>query len=86
MQVQRKQHIARSREDLPIIKMEGDIMDAVLSTPHGVTIVCGATGSGKTTQVCHVVAAWGWLSRRSDCGCGLHGPLLQHHPPNACRT
>ncbi len=40
---------AAGRSKLPILAQEQEIMEAI--THHDVVIVCGETGSGKTTQV-----------------------------------
>ncbi|KAH7429629.1 hypothetical protein KP509_09G059400 [Ceratopteris richardii] len=47
--VMRSEEVRKSREKLPIIMMEQEIMEAINDNP--VTIVCGETGCGKTTQV-----------------------------------
>jgi ATP-dependent RNA helicase DHX37/DHR1 len=47
--IQRPTDVSATRMDLPVATMEFDIMDAVRN--HDVTIVCAATGSGKSTQV-----------------------------------
>ena len=47
--VQRTEKINDSREGLPIVQEEHEIVDAINTNP--VTVICGATGCGKTTQV-----------------------------------
>ena len=47
--VERSSKIQEQRVELPIFSEESTIMEAVLKYP--VTIICGETGSGKTTQV-----------------------------------
>ena len=49
VQVQRSSEIQKSRSELPIISMEREVTEAILDHPF--TIICGATGSGKSTQV-----------------------------------
>jgi len=49
--VKRPKDLALARERLPILSMEGVIMDELESDSRGVMLVCGATGSGKTTQM-----------------------------------
>ena len=49
VQVSRRAHIAESRMQLPIVGEEHRIMEAVRA--HDVVLVCGETGSGKSTQV-----------------------------------
>ena len=49
VKVERSAEIQNARIKLPIVAEEQKIMEAVHNNP--VTIVCGATGSGKTTQV-----------------------------------
>lgn len=48
--VNRKPEIIAIRSQLPVCAMEQEIMEAV--NYHDVIIICGETGSGKTTQVC----------------------------------
>lgn len=47
--VQRSAAIEEQRSKLPVCGMEQEIMEAI--NYHDVVIVCGETGSGKTTQV-----------------------------------
>eukprot|EP00250_Pteridium_aquilinum_P002104 c12308_g1_i1 orf=98-4186(+) len=47
--VSRSEEVTKTREKLPIIMMEQEIMEAITENP--VTIICGETGCGKTTQV-----------------------------------
>ena len=47
--VQRIDAIIKTREGLPIVQEEHEIVDAINTNP--VTVICGATGCGKTTQV-----------------------------------
>lgn len=47
--VNRKPEIVAIRSQLPVCAMEQEIMEAI--NYHDVVIVCGETGSGKTTQV-----------------------------------
>ena len=47
--VKRSAEIEEQRSKLPVCAMEQEIMEAV--NYHDVVIVCGETGSGKTTQV-----------------------------------
>ncbi|MCO5612254.1 hypothetical protein L7F22_066518 [Adiantum nelumboides] len=61
--VTRSEEIRRAREKLPIIMMEQEIMEAVNENP--VTIICGETGCGKTTQVPQFLYEAGFSSR--DC-------------------
>lgn len=42
--------VAESRQGLPIIGMEQEIVEMVRE--HDVVVLCGETGCGKTTQVC----------------------------------
>ncbi|PCH40127.1 nucleoside triphosphate hydrolase protein [Wolfiporia cocos MD-104 SS10] len=47
--VARPPEVEQARLNLPIVAEEQPIMEAILL--HGVVIICGETGSGKTTQV-----------------------------------
>ena len=47
--VNRKPEIVAIRSQLPVCAMEQEIMEAI--NYHDVVIICGETGSGKTTQV-----------------------------------
>lgn len=47
--LQRPPEVCEHRSNLPIIAMEQEIMETIETNP--VTIICGETGSGKTTQV-----------------------------------
>ena len=47
--VNRKPKIVAIRSQLPVCAMEQEIMEAI--NYHDVVIICGETGSGKTTQV-----------------------------------
>lgn len=47
--IDRPESIKAHRMNLPVVAEEQPIMEAILS--NDVTILCGATGSGKTTQV-----------------------------------
>jgi hypothetical protein len=47
--VARPPAVQEARMGLPVCGMEGEVMEAVAN--HDVVIVCGATGSGKTTQI-----------------------------------
>lgn len=47
--VKRSAEIEEQRSKLPVCAMEQEIMEAI--NYHDVVIVCGETGSGKTTQV-----------------------------------
>jgi len=47
--IQRPKEVEATRYDLPVSTMEYEIVDAIRN--HDVTIICGETGSGKSTQV-----------------------------------
>lgn len=63
--------------ELPISARTDDIRQAL--TEHQVIIVCGETGSGKTTQLPKLMLAMG----RGKCECdpGQHGQLIGHTQP-----
>ena len=48
-----------------LVARKSEIIYECLKT-HKVTMVCGDTGSGKTTQVPHIAAALVWCERRGD--------------------
>ena len=50
VEVNRTPEIMSVRSNLPVCSMEQEIMEAI--NYHDVVIICGETGSGKTTQVC----------------------------------
>ena len=50
VEVNRTPEIMSVRRNLPVCSMEQEIMEAI--NYHDVVIICGETGSGKTTQVC----------------------------------
>lgn len=47
--VKRSPEIEASRAELPVVKEEDRVMATILG--HSVTVLCGETGSGKTTQI-----------------------------------
>ena len=49
--VERRPDIEAVRSRLPITGMEQEVMEALLH--NDVVVLCGETGCGKTTQVCH---------------------------------
>ena len=49
VKVNRSEEIQKARSGLPVCGMEQEIMEAIAY--HDVIIVCGETGSGKTTQI-----------------------------------
>lgn len=64
--VNRTDEINTSREGLPIVQEEHEIVDAINTNP--VTVICGATGCGKTTQVPQFLYEAGY----GDPGCASH--------------
>lgn len=62
--VQRKPHIQESRMQLPVCGFEQEIMEAIIE--NDVVIVCGETGSGKTTQIPQFLYEAGYGSPKSD--------------------
>eukprot|EP00536_Pseudo-nitzschia_multiseries_P011114 jgi/Psemu1/205015/e_gw1.363.8.1 len=49
LEIKRPAEVEKSRYDLPVTAMEFEIMDAIRN--NDVTIICGETGSGKSTQI-----------------------------------
>ncbi|XP_047311769.1 ATP-dependent RNA helicase DEAH13 isoform X2 [Impatiens glandulifera] len=68
--VARPKEVEEKRKDLPVVMMEQEIMEAI--NEHSVVIVCGETGSGKTTQVPQFLYEAGYGSNRHDV-CGVIG-------------
>ena len=70
--VERRPHIEEVRGGLPITGMEQEVMEALLH--NDVVVLCGETGCGKTTQVCHSCctvmlcspAAYEWVDSPSE--------------------
>jgi ATP-dependent RNA helicase DHX37/DHR1 len=61
--VDRSAEIQEARMALPIVAEEETIMDAIRH--HSVVVICGETGSGKTTQVPQFLYEAGWGSKGS---------------------
>ncbi len=59
--VERKTEMVEMRNKLPIMSEEHTVLEAVNTNP--VCIICGATGSGKTTQVPQFVYEAGYSSK-----------------------
>ncbi|TKA22708.1 hypothetical protein B0A50_07801 [Salinomyces thailandicus] len=62
--VPRAEEIQEARLQLPVVQEEQKIMEAIHSNP--IVIVCGATGSGKTTQVPQMMFESGYGSHIGD--------------------
>ncbi len=64
--VQRDPELQEQRMELPVCAQEQELVEAILA--QEVTIVCGATGSGKTTQIPQFLyeAGFGSLSATSE--------------------
>jgi len=58
--IPRSEEIQAARLELPVVQEEQKIMEAIHSNP--IVIVCGATGSGKTTQVPQMMLEGGYGS------------------------
>ena len=63
VRINRPDSIEQSRYDLPVSAMEFEIVDAIRN--NDVTIICGETGSGKSTQVCQFLYEAGFSSPRN---------------------
>lgn len=51
IEVHRRQDIADTRAELPVMREEQGIVEAINEAPGGCVLICGETGSGKTTQI-----------------------------------
>ncbi|CAI5525434.1 unnamed protein product [Closterium sp. Naga37s-1] len=82
VRVERREEIEAQRAGLPVVAMEGEVMEAVGGS--NAVLVCGETGSGKTTQVPQVSAGvWGGereMRGWGEEGEGTCGPAL----PSPC--
>ena len=56
-EIPRPEHIKATRYDLPVSAMEFEVMDAIRN--NDVTIICGETGSGKSTQIPQFIYEYG---------------------------
>lgn len=61
--IERTEEMQKQREKLPIVKEEDRIMEAIRG--HAVVVICGETGSGKTTQVGQFLWEAGWGDKSS---------------------
>ncbi|KAL8277707.1 hypothetical protein RQP46_009829 [Phenoliferia psychrophenolica] len=62
--IERTEEMQKQREQLPIVKEEDRLMDAIRG--NAVIVVCGETGSGKTTQIGQFLLEAGWGDSSSD--------------------
>jgi ATP-dependent RNA helicase DHX37/DHR1 len=56
--IERTEEMQKQRAELPIVKEEDRIMEAIRG--NAVVVICGETGSGKTTQVGQFLWEAGW--------------------------
>ena len=59
--IDRSETVQTARLELPVVQEEQRIMEAIHSNP--ITVICGATGSGKTTQIPQMLYENGYGSR-----------------------
>ncbi|WVO12956.1 hypothetical protein L204_100565 [Cryptococcus depauperatus] len=62
--ITRRPSVSESRMELPILAEEQSIIESILM--HSVVIICGETGSGKTTQVPQMLYEAGFGYKGSD--------------------
>ncbi|SGY69292.1 BQ5605_C004g02989 [Microbotryum silenes-dioicae] len=62
--ITRTEEMDKQRAELPIVKEEDRIMDAIRG--HPVVVICGETGSGKTTQIGQFLWEAGFGDKSSD--------------------
>lgn len=72
--VDRPEEVQEKRLELPILAEEDQIMEAIRS--HSVVVICGETGSGKTTQVPQFLYEAGFGSPGT--GKSAYRPLRSH--------
>ncbi|KAF1827487.1 P-loop containing nucleoside triphosphate hydrolase protein [Dissoconium aciculare CBS 342.82] len=73
--IARREDVQNARLELPVVQDEQKIMEAVNGNP--VVIVCGATGSGKTTQIPQILLENGY---------GSHGMIGVTQPRRIAAT
>ncbi|PKI84414.1 RNA helicase [Malassezia vespertilionis] len=61
--VKRSTALQKARMDLPVLSEEDEIMRTINENP--VTVICGETGSGKTTQIPQFLYEAGYASKNS---------------------
>ena len=61
--VKRRPSVSEARMELPILAEEQPIIESILMNP--VVVICGETGSGKTTQVPQMLYEHGFGSKGS---------------------
>jgi len=71
MEICRPSDVQASRYDLPVLQMEYEVVDAVRN--NDVVIICGETGSGKSTQVPQLLYEAGMTLPKSE-GRGAANP------------
>lgn len=69
IQVTRREDIELSRMQLPVCSAEQEVMEAIQN--HSIVILCGETGSGKTTQVPQFLYEAGYGNKNSFAHPGL---------------
>lgn len=60
--IERSEEMQKQRKELPIVKEEDRIMEAIRG--NAVVVICGETGSGKTTQIGQFLWEAGWETRQ----------------------
>ncbi|KAK3698389.1 putative ATP-dependent RNA helicase DHR1 [Vermiconidia calcicola] len=77
--IPRSEEVQAARLELPVVQEEQKIMEAINANP--VVVVCGATGSGKTTQVPQMLLENGYASSISN----AKGTAVQQDAPPQSR-
>lgn len=77
--VHRRRDIEDSRMELPVMREEQSIVEAINEAPAGCVLICGETGSGKTTQIPQFLWECGY-GHEEGSGLGRQGMIVVTEP------